>query len=152
MFLNQVAQGPRRYPEEATGASPIALALLEGAPDQVRFDGAQVVVEAEALRERLVGGRGRRGGRHLLRQALGQDRAARLEGDRALDDVLQLPHVPRPGVLGEAAHRLAGDLRYRLVHLAAESDEEVLGEEGDVLLPRAQWRHLDGDHVEAIEE
>ena len=66
MFLQQVAQGPRRYPEEATGASPIALALLEGAPDQVRFDGAQVVVEAEALRQRLAGGGTRHRGEHRL--------------------------------------------------------------------------------------
>src|SRR5712692_3083114 len=134
MFLQEVAQGPRRDPEKAAGASPIALALLERAADQVRLDGAEMAVEAETLRERAAGGGGLQGGGHLLRKALGQDRAARLEGDGSLDDVLQLAHVSRPRVLGEAIHGLAGDLGHRLVHLPAESAEEVLGEERDVLL------------------
>src|ERR1044071_9004879 len=106
MLLQEVAQGPGGDAEKAAGARAVALALLQRTPYQVGLDGPEVIVEAEAFGEGLArrGGRGR--GEHLLRQALREDGAARLQGHRTLDDVLELAYVARPRVVDEARHRI----------------------------------------------
>src|SRR6266545_1714825 len=71
---------------------------------------------------------------------------------RPLDRVVELPHVPRPGVLGEASHGRgleAGDALSIALGVLAE---EVGGEEGNVLPPLAQGRDPDLDGVQAEEQ
>ena len=44
------------------------------------------------------------------------------------------------------------DLNARAAVLAAELGEEFAGQERDVLLAFAQWRHEEGNHIESVEE
>ena len=79
------------------------------------------------------------------------DGAARQHGG-ALDRVLQLAHVARPGVARAGARRCRRDRRSVAAELACRAREELLGERGDVLAPLAQGRQRERDHVEAVEE
>src|SRR5688572_29553345 len=94
VFLDQVAQGPRRDPEQLTGPAAIARGCGEGLPEELQLLGFQVIVEAEAVSQR--DGRGGAGGMDRGRKPLRQDRRRDLEGDGALDRVLELAHVARP--------------------------------------------------------
>ena len=81
-------------------------------------------------------------------------RAAAAQRQRALDRVLELPDVARPVVRHQPAHRLLRErhARPRRIELAPHAIEEVLGEQRNVLAPLAQRRHVDGNHVQPIEQ
>src|SRR5712692_6682202 len=70
----------------------------------------------------------------------------------ALEGVLELAHVPRPGVSEQAPVRPGLDPLHRAVVLRAVALEEGFHEHRDVLAPLAQRRHLDGHGVDAEEE
>ena len=74
--------------------------------------------------------------------------AARHE-HRPLDDVIQLAHVPRPGVPAQRFER--GGLEAQKVFAVAVrvDPQEVLAQFGDVLAPLAQGRQANLDRVEA---
>src|SRR3990172_2308367 len=86
------------------------------------------------------------------RQVLGPDHSPGRHDDQALDQVPQLPDVPRPVVGKEVGERLHGDGLGALAVLQREDADEVLDQQRDVLLPPAERGHLDGDDVEPIEE
>ena len=96
---------------------------------------------------------GLRGVGDLGRQALARDLGAGRDDDGALDDVLQLAHVPRPRVLLEQrqhlGRELVGDVAAVLLVVLAY---EVLCEREHVLAPLAQRGQLDGDDREAVVE
>ena len=72
--------------------------------------------------------------------------------DRPVDDVLELAHVSRPVVANE---RLQGPGRDRAdvaIALAGDLAHEVLDEDRNVVAPLAERGHVDGHHVQAIEE
>ncbi len=95
------------------------------------------------------GHRGR--GRHRSdRQVLGQDDAAGRHHHRALHDVLQLAHVPRPVVTDQAIERVGRDAA--LAELAGVLGQEVLDQQRNVAPPLAQRRQVQGDDVEPIVE
>ncbi len=69
-----------------------------------------------------------------------------------MDDVLELPHIARPGVGFEAAQ---GSLRQRAEGKPVEGGEmmgEMAGERPHVERPRPQRRHFERDDVEAVKE
>src|SRR5437867_298051 len=70
---------------------------------------------------------------------------------RPLHRVVQLPHVPRPGVLGEAAHGRGLEAGDALAVALGVLAEEVGGQEGNVLPPLPQGRDPDLDRVQAEE-
>ena len=70
----------------------------------------------------------------------------------ALDRVLELAHVARPGRFDQAPHGRLGEALEGLAELLAEAAQEVHGELGDVTAARAQRRHAERHHVEAVEE
>ena len=92
-------------------------------------------------------------GRFRDRRGKGVDREHLAVGEHRepLDDVSQLPDVPRPGIPRQAHHGLGGDLE-ALPAAVRIDPEEVLDEERDVLRPLAQWRHVDLDHGDAVVE
>ena len=74
--------------------------LIEGLEDEVLFycvEGCASLGEDEPVPARGFQRRGK-GRADLLRQVLGQDNDAAFENNDPLDDILQLPYVPRPGV------------------------------------------------------
>src|SRR5258705_1645049 len=86
------------------------------------------------------------------RQLAACDDLAAGQHDGALDDVLELAHIPRPVVLSEPLQRLLTDRRGLRCRAVAVLREEVLDQRGDVLFAFAQRRHVDVDDVEAVEE
>src|SRR5437762_2787585 len=73
-------------------------------------------------------------------------RGAATEEHEPFDHVLELAHVPLPGVRDETLERVrrkSGDRRVRMLLLRAR--EEVLEQARDVVSPLAQGRDLDGD-------
>ena len=126
--------------------------------------GQALVQRARAVAPGDAGPRARRGRRRRcgrrrrgtgppaeLQVGGGQLGAAR-QDHRALDDVLELAHVARPGIRRQrrqrarvdAAHALADGLRVLL--------DEVLAQHGDVAGPIAQRRQRDRKDVEAVVE
>jgi len=90
--------------------------------------------------------------RRIASEALGEilrlDDQPRADDGGALQHVLQLAHVSRPGVPQERAHRGLSQPFRRQPVVAADLLEERMGQLGDVLAPPAQRRHPDGDDVE----
>jgi len=68
-----------------------------------------------------------------------------------LDDVLELAHVPRPGMRLQGAHRAFGEGWNRAFAIPVRPPvigEEVVGEQRDVLLAVLQARHVDRDDAQ----
>src|SRR6185295_10122690 len=98
MLVEQVAERTVADAEELAGPGAVARRLLERLPDHGQLDVFQVPVEAEARSQ--LRPRGSRGsGTERIGKPLDQDRLRRLQGDRPLHHVLELSHVPGPGVL-----------------------------------------------------
>ncbi len=74
------------------------------------------------------------------------------QGDRALDAVLELAHVPRPAVGEQTLRRRRRDAGHVLAGLARVAREEVLGEQQDVAAARAERRQRQVHDVDAVEE
>src|SRR5712692_3049731 len=81
---------------------------------------------------------------------LGLDQWTGRQYRRALDDVPQLPYVPRPGVLLEHAHRLLIDSGDRSLVPRVELVDEGLDEEGEVLFALAQRWQAQRKDVQAV--
>src|SRR5260370_1178298 len=99
-------------------------------------------------RRARLAGRAMQGLGEILEREL---RSARDEHG-ALEGVLELAHVPRPGVSEQAPVRPGLDPLHRAAVLRAVALEEGLHEDRDVLAPLAERRHLDGHGVDAEEE
>ncbi|MEZ5419008.1 MAG: hypothetical protein R2708_16950 [Vicinamibacterales bacterium] len=93
-----------------------------------------------------------RGHAHVLRD-LGAEDAAGRQDDPALDHVFELADVPGPVVLHQEVQRLGRDLEHRPSVLFRVAAEEVVDQQGNVVLSLTQSREVNApDHVEAIEE
>ena len=90
--------------------------------------------------------------RDKLRQCLGVYLPLLAEHRDLLGDVLELSHVARPLVLHQQELGLVGERYFGQLVLLCRLQGEEAEEQGDVLAALAQWRHLDGDGVEAIVE
>src|SRR5262245_7224272 len=128
----------------------------------VRLDALHDLRDVSALDfgegARLVGRRFGHGGladlrcRKLHRQVLGLDELRAAENHKALDQIPQLPHVAGPLIadhqpLGVGREPLDGFVEARVrVH------DEVASERHDVVAALAQWRDMDRNDVEPIEE
>src|SRR5438128_381140 len=88
----------------------------------------------------------------VRREVLREEDAALADHHRALQDVGQLAHVPRPRVAGEDLQDMLCDAGHRAPELLVERGDEVAGERLDVVRPAAQRRQVDGAHVQAIIE
>ena len=98
--------------ERARRAGDVALRCVDGGDDLVALLLVQALAAAAARRR--VGARRRRGAARRPAPAAGGaapevevgggDLGAAREDDRALDDVLELAHVARPGVAGQRGH------------------------------------------------
>src|SRR5438093_10265043 len=83
-------------------------------------------------------------------EVLGQEDAALADNHRALEDVSQLAHVPRPRVAREDLQDVRREAAHRAPELLVEGGDEVAGERLDVVRPAAQRRQVDGAHVQAV--
>src|SRR5205823_5076772 len=72
------------------------------------------------------------------------------QDDGALDGVLELPHVSRPGIARERRHGVGGDGLDALVHATRELLHEVPDERRNVLWPLAERWKRDREDVHAI--
>ena len=93
------------------------------------------------------------GRRDRLAEDVGADleRGAGREDDGALEDVLQLADVARPGIGDRAGACVSGLIpSNRLPILRGELVEEELRQQRDVLRPLAERRELDREDAEAV--
>src|SRR5207302_1622331 len=86
------------------------------------------------------------------RKLAARDDLAPRQHDGALDDVLELANVAGPVVLHETFQGLFADRRRLRGRAVAMLREKVLYERGDVFLAVAEWRHVDVDDFEPVEE
>jgi hypothetical protein len=77
---------------------------------------------------------------HVLRQLAERDALPIREYDRALDHVLELAHVARPGVADELCQRVVSDAPHVLAERRSKAREEVVHEQRDVLASRRRSR------------
>src|SRR2546425_13319533 len=134
-----------------------ALPISHVPPDALEH--AQDVLALELLHrlpERRAGvlgeARARVRQRDVERDVLELDDVALREHDRAMHDVLQLAHVPRPVVARQHLERARRHAPHVAVALARGLPDEVLDEERNVLAPLAERRHVDRPDVPAIVE
>ena len=109
---------------------------------------AHDVAALERVDAEIVGALGRT--RH--RQVVRPHQRLVAHHHRALDDVLQLAHVPRPVVRDQQVHGRAVEAGELAAHLLAVLVEEEGGQQRHVAVPVAQRRQVDGEHVEAVEQ
>src|SRR5204863_4555389 len=119
------------------------------------FNLLDVRLEVEARFRQRLGGR-----RYGLRgvapdtggQAVRQNRRRRLEGNRPLEHVLELPDVPGPVVAEEQVHRLTRHAGYFLVHLLVVLGEKMVRQQRYVLAAIPERRQRNRDDVDPVEE
>ena len=86
-------------------------------------------------------------------QVLDVDHATIGKRQRSLQDVLQLAHVARERIALQVAQRHAGELRNTLQAAAlCQPLQDGIGQHAHVLLPLAQRRHAQLDHIEPVEK
>src|SRR5207302_543029 len=88
----------------------------------------------------------------VIRNELDADPRARRQHDGALDHVLELAHVAWPVVFGEQVERFGHHLQIAFAIFIAVLLEEMMDEQGDIVLAVAQRLQLNRDDVQAIEE
>src|SRR5258705_7202344 len=136
------------HPEPPRGAERpghAALAVLERRLDGVLFVG----------RPRAGGEAGdRRGPKGSTGEPprIDRERVRITHDHRALDDVLQLADVPWPVVRLKQLRRLLGEAADPLADARSVAMGEVFDEQGDIRPTFAQGGHVQGEHVEPIEE
>ena len=121
---------------------------------------AGLAQDAEDVLPLGVGQRDRRGGRRRRPataaglQVAERDlqRRARREDDRALDDVLQLADVARPGVAHQGVHDRGRDGLDLPAHPPGEPLGEMADQQRDVVAALAQRRQHDREDVQAVVE
>ena len=91
-------------------------------------------------------------GGDVVRQVAGLHRGPAREDDGALDHVLELAHVARPGVALQAGERLVREAVEVPVVLGGVHPQEVLGQHRHVFPALAQGRRGDRDDVEPVVE
>ena len=74
------------------------------------------------------------------------------EHDGAIDGVLQLTDIAGPVEGGEAGQRFRRSADDGFTFLDIEASDEAVDQGGDVLLPLAQARRLDGEDVQPVEQ
>ena len=84
------------------------------------------------------------------REGLEMDLVGGRQRHRALHHVLQLSHIPGPGVRQQRLHRLRRDAHGMAAGARGEEAQEVGRQEGDVLAAIAERGHLDRDDVETV--
>src|SRR5205085_5307040 len=120
-----------------------------------RLEDRFALERVEVIRQRLTARRRRRCAgcrRRREAQVVDPDFMAAGEGQRPLQDVLELAHVAREVVLPEALERGSREARRQRAGLAREPLEDRVGKEADVLAALAQRRHGELDDVDAVEE
>src|SRR6266849_6684445 len=138
-------RGHPEPPRGAEGPGHAALAVRERRLDGVLFVG----------RQRAGGEAGdRRGRRGPTGEPPRIDREpVRITQDhRALDEVLQLADVARPVVRMKQRRRRRGDAADPLADALGVAMGEVFDEQGDIGPTVAEGGHVQGEHVEPIEE
>src|SRR6266481_1326019 len=148
---------PRRDAEELRGEVLVALGLAQRLPDHAQLDllhrGPQRDRERASFQWRGEAGRS---GRARAPQRFGEivevDLRSPREDHGALDGVLQLAHVARPGIPFEGGERRAGETADRLPVLRRVPADEMFRQQRDVLDAVAQRREDHLDHVEAVVE
>src|SRR5262249_19866277 len=135
-------EGAPAEPERARRGQRVAWVPRERAPHEVGLG----LVERHVLeaRPRFVP--------WARPQILELDDAAARQETRALDGVLELPHVPRPGVLEHRLHRGRIEPGRPIRVALREAIQEVPGQRSDVLAPLAERRKTDLDRIDAIKQ
>ena len=74
------------------------------------------------------------------------------ERERLLEQIQQLPDVPRPRRRDQQRHRVRSERRHRLLVALGELAQKMRGEQRDIFAAIGQRRQFERDHVQAIEE
>ena len=119
--------------------------MLERGQDGVAL--GAVARRADLAHRLLLGPR-----RERLLDLLHPDRFPFAHDEEPLDQIPELAHVPGPGVLGKPLDGFRLELPRRTAVLLSEPSHEVPDQERNVLLPRAERLHVDGDDAQPVEE
>ena len=89
---------------------------------------------------------------HVRGKTLDADMVGLAQDSGPFDDVAQLPDVAGPAVTPERFKRLFREAAERAVVAPSKEYQKLLRERNCIIRPFAEWRNLDLDHVEPIEE
>src|SRR5262249_43484559 len=147
-----VAQTPEGDAEETRGILAHASDLLERTGDDFALVFGNDPVELDALGRNVDGGGGGAGTRAEIRQGRLLNQRRRLERHRALDDVLELPHVAGVVVRAQGRQRLRRHTGHSLAELGSIALDEMLDEKWDVVAPLPEWGKVHLDDVQSVIE
>src|SRR6266496_6611086 len=87
--------------------------------------------------------------RNLGRQVSHVDRSLGAKHRTSLDQVLQFPHIPRPGMVQQLLDRGLREAAPLDTIFFGDGFPEILKKQSDILSALPQWRELDGNHANA---
>src|SRR5881396_1263418 len=132
--------------EHLGGAGLVAALALQHPGDVGTLDHVEGGVGVRPLRDEGLDA--------ALRQLVGQgrevDRRCLAEHHRPLEGVLELADVAGPVVGEQRALRVFRERLRLLVALLGDAAQELLPQDLDIVAPVAQWREMDGDHVQPV--
>src|SRR6266852_5952097 len=136
--------------QDFCGAADVAVVFVEFLEDVVALVGGAGLVQ---------GGKFPRGrfGFSIAIDQRGQVFAVNLDGRRVHDDhafnhVAQLAHVARPGVAHQGFNGVVGNIFGTAAVGGGNLAQKMPGQQGNVFLPLAQWRNVEGNDVQAVEK
>src|SRR5205809_3162564 len=132
--------------EHLGGAGLVAALALQHPGDVGTLDHVEGGVGVRPLRDEGLDA--------ALRQLVGQgrevDRRCLAEHHRPLEGVLELADVAGPVVGEQRALRVFRERLRLLVALLGDAAQELLPQDLDIVAPVAQWREMNGDHVQPV--
>jgi hypothetical protein len=141
MLLKPAVESATTQAERFGGLADIPAVTIQGLPNEHLLDFVQ---------RHVVEGCGRT---YLPKtEVTGADvRIGRQQGG-ALDSVIQLPHVPRPGMCQECTQRFRLEVHERLAIPRCMTPEEMVSEGADILAALPERREVDLYRVQSKEQ
>src|SRR5438093_570007 len=153
-LVHAVLEDAPGRPEQLGGARLVEVRLPEGLDDDLALELVDRVAERPPALEDLLpdGARVLLAAPHLVGQILRPDRRPLREHEQALDQVLELAHVPGPVVAHEDVDRLGLEGLLPDAHVVRLLLPEAADQEQEVVAPLAQRGQVHGHHVETVVE
>ncbi len=80
------------------------------------------------------------------------DQGSRVEDDQALDHIFQFPDITRPVIVPQKVNGVIGIHRGRAIHSLGLGGVDAVDQQGNIIEPLAQRRHIDGQGFQTVEK
>src|SRR5690606_29752740 len=153
-LLEAVTQGAKGDPELFRRCCAVPAGFIQGLGDDITLDVFQEFVEGAS-----DGSLTQQGGNLMLvvahlreLQVSGTNNFGVAQGVGALKNILQLTDVARERIVLQRLQTILRELCWRQVQVIGKALQEMFCQSGDVFLAFAQWRDIQLNDVDAVEE